>query len=63
VRELTSSMGALKSFTSTWRLSAKLLADLTSPSISAPLKFFVISASLARSTSLPRKEFVCILLV
>ena len=59
----SSSIGAERSFTSTCLFSAKEDALLTRPSISAPLKFLVISASLARSTSLPKKLLVCILLV
>lgn len=52
----SSSMGLLRSVTSTWRLSANDTALFTRPSISAPLKFLVRAASSARSTSLPRKE-------
>jgi len=54
---LSSSMGLDRSDMSTWRLSAKLAADLTRPSISAPLKFRQRAASSARSTSRPRNEF------
>ena len=41
---LSSSMGLLRFDTSTWRLSANETALLTSPSSSAPLKFFVRAA-------------------
>mmetsp|Transcript_7622 Transcript_7622/g.23203 ORF Transcript_7622/g.23203 Transcript_7622/m.23203 type:complete len:246 (-) Transcript_7622:771-1508(-) len=56
-----SSMGAPRSSTLTCRLSANEVALLTSPSISAPLKFFVRAARSARSTSPPRKpDFFCL---
>ena len=42
---LVSSMGLDRSLTSTCLFSAKEVADLTNPSISAPLKFFVRSAA------------------
>mmetsp|Transcript_18438 Transcript_18438/g.48131 ORF Transcript_18438/g.48131 Transcript_18438/m.48131 type:complete len:280 (-) Transcript_18438:868-1707(-) len=60
---LSSSMGLLRSATSTCRCSANETALFTSPSISAPEKFFVRSAKLMISTSFPRKEFSNILLV
>jgi len=41
---LSSSMGLLRLDTSTCRLSAKDVALFTSPSSSAPLKFFVRAA-------------------
>ena len=41
---LSSSMGLDRSLTSTWRFRANEVALLTRPSISAPLKFLVLSA-------------------
>ena len=52
---LSSSMGLDRSFTSTWRFRAKEVALLTSPSISAPLKFFVRAAGTA-PTSMPQNK-------
>ena len=54
-----SSMGLDRSFTSTCLLSAKEVADLTNPSISAPLKFFVRSAAQTSSCQVSGTKLVC----
>ena len=56
---LVSSMGLDRSFTSTCLFSAKEVADLTNPSISAPLKFFVRSATQTRSCHVSGKGLLC----
>mmetsp|Transcript_10387 Transcript_10387/g.34158 ORF Transcript_10387/g.34158 Transcript_10387/m.34158 type:complete len:326 (+) Transcript_10387:1338-2315(+) len=53
----SSSIGAPRLEMSTWRVSAKEVALRTKPSSSAPLKFFVRSASAERFTSAPRNWF------
>mmetsp|Transcript_20864 Transcript_20864/g.62363 ORF Transcript_20864/g.62363 Transcript_20864/m.62363 type:complete len:303 (-) Transcript_20864:1220-2128(-) len=60
---LSSSSGLCRSSKSTLRLRAYATASLTRPSISAPLKFLVDSASFSRSTSRSRNELDAILLV
>mmetsp|Transcript_17439 Transcript_17439/g.48458 ORF Transcript_17439/g.48458 Transcript_17439/m.48458 type:complete len:240 (-) Transcript_17439:1086-1805(-) len=59
----SSSSGLCKSSKSTCLFSAYATASLTRPSISAPLKFFVSSASRSKATSRARKEFWSILFV
>ena len=56
---LVSSMGLDRSFTSTCLFSAKEVADLTNPSISAPLKFFVRSAARTSSCHVSAKAAAC----
>lgn len=60
---LSSSRGLCRSVRSTLRLSAYEAADLTRPSISAPLKLRVAAARPCRSTSVPRNELVDICVV
>mmetsp|Transcript_9598 Transcript_9598/g.19890 ORF Transcript_9598/g.19890 Transcript_9598/m.19890 type:complete len:263 (-) Transcript_9598:499-1287(-) len=59
----SSRIWAERSLTSSWRLRAKEVADLTSPSISAPLKFLVMAASSSTRTSRPRNWLPSILAV
>ena len=56
---LVSSMGLDRSFTSTCLFSAKEVADLTNPSISAPLKFFVRSVAQRSSCHVSGTKLLC----